>query len=82
MQWNPDELSQIDKFVESADPVAKGGALLGVGLCCAKVRNDMDPAFALLSDYLNESVAQPKVCYAANDDAVVCYSTARLMPAV
>jgi len=60
LQWNSDELSQIDKFLASADPATKGGALLGIGLCCAKVRNEVDAAFAVLSEYLDESVPQPK----------------------
>ena len=61
LQWNSTELSQLDKFLESADPVTKGGGLFGIGLCCAKVRNEVDAAFAVLSEYLDESVAHPKV---------------------
>ena len=63
VQWNVDELSQIDKFLSVSDEFTKGGGLLGVGLCCSKVRNDIDPAFAVLSDYLDETVGHPKVRY-------------------
>ncbi len=60
-----DELSQLDKFLSVTDEFTKGGGLLGIGLCCSKVHNDVDPAFAVLSDYLDESVGHPKVRFHA-----------------
>lgn len=60
LQWNVDALSEVDKFVEEADPFAKGGGLLAVGLVCANIRNEIDPALSLLCDYLDDSESQPK----------------------
>ncbi len=60
-QWNVEELSQLDKFLSVSDEYTKGGGLLGIGLCCSKVRNDIDPAFAVLGEYLDVAVGQPKV---------------------
>jgi 26S proteasome regulatory subunit N1 len=49
--WDVDEgLSQIDKYLYSNQEFVKAGALLAVGIVNSGVRNECDPALALLSD--------------------------------
>lgn len=49
--WDVDEgLSQIDKYLYSTQEYIKAGALLAVGIVNSGVRNECDPALALLSD--------------------------------
>lgn len=51
--WNVDEgLSQIDKFLYSSEDYVKAGAALAVGIVSSGVRNDADPALALLSEHI------------------------------
>jgi 26S proteasome regulatory subunit N1 len=50
--WNVDELTKIDKFLHSREDYIKAGALLGIGLINTSVRNDCDPALALLSEHV------------------------------
>jgi 26S proteasome regulatory subunit N1 len=51
--WDVDGgLTQIDKYLYSPDDHIKAGALLACGIVNAGVRNDCDPALALLSDYI------------------------------
>lgn len=51
--WNVDEgLSQIDKFLYSSEDYVKAGAALAVGIVSSGVRNDADPALALLTDHI------------------------------
>ena len=51
--WNIDQgLNQIDKFFHHEDDFIKSGACLAVGILSSGVRNESDPAFALLSEYL------------------------------
>eukprot|EP01134_Creolimax_fragrantissima_P004949 CFRG4949T1 len=51
--WDVDGgLTQIDKFLYSNDDFIKAGALLACGVVNAGVRNECDPALALLSDYV------------------------------
>jgi 26S proteasome regulatory subunit N1 len=51
--WNVDEgLTQIDKFLYSSEDYVKAGAALAVGILSSGVRNDADPALALLSEHI------------------------------
>lgn len=51
--WNVEEgLTQIDKFLYSSEDYVKAGAALAVGILSSGVRNDADPALALLSEHL------------------------------
>ena len=57
--WDVDSgLSHIDKFLYMSDVNIKSGALLAVGLLNCGVRNECDPALALLAEYL-EPKEQP-----------------------
>jgi 26S proteasome regulatory subunit N1 len=51
--WNVEEgLTQIDKFLYSSEEFVKAGAALAVGILSCGVRNDADPALALLSEHV------------------------------
>ena len=51
--WDVDGgLTQIDKYLYSNEDFIKAGALLACGIVNSGVRNECDPALALLSDYL------------------------------
>jgi len=51
--WDVDGgLTQIDKYLYSPETPIKAGALLACGIVNTGVRNDCDPALALLSDYV------------------------------
>ena len=51
--WNVDEgLTQIDKFLYSSEEYVKAGAALAVGILSSGVRNEADPALALLSEHI------------------------------
>jgi len=51
--WDVDGgLTQIDKYLYSAEDYIKSGALLACGIVNCGVRNECDPALALLSDYV------------------------------
>lgn len=53
--WNDNQLSSLDKLLYAPEDSVKAGALLGIGLCCTGTRNlDADPAFALLSEHLDQ----------------------------
>merc|ERR1719240_100942 len=53
LQWDVDGgLTQIDKFLYSTDNHIKAGALLAVGVLHCGVRNECDPALALLTEYV------------------------------
>ncbi len=43
---------QIDKYLYSPEDPIKSGALLACGIVNCGVRNECDPALALLSDYV------------------------------
>ncbi|RWS15345.1 26S proteasome non-ATPase regulatory subunit 2-like protein, partial [Dinothrombium tinctorium] len=54
--WDVDSgLTQIDKYLYSSEDNIKAGALLACGLVNCGVRNDCDPALALLGDYVNHN---------------------------
>jgi 26S proteasome regulatory subunit N1 len=51
--WDVDGgLTSIDKYLYSAEDHIKSGALLACGIVNCGVRNEVDPALALLSDYV------------------------------
>lgn len=51
--WDVDAgLTQIDKYLYSTEDYIKAGALLACGIVNSGVRNECDPALALLSDYV------------------------------
>lgn len=50
-------LTPIDKYLYTSEEYIKAGALLALGIVNVGVRNECDPAYSLLSDYvLHESV--------------------------
>ncbi|GAB9463320.1 26S proteasome non-atpase regulatory subunit 2 [Globisporangium polare] len=54
MLWNVEEgITQIDKFLYSGDEFVKAGAILGVGIVSAGIRNEVDPPLALLSEHID-----------------------------
>lgn len=57
LMWNVDEgLTQIDKFLYSSEDYVKAGAALAVGILSSGVRNDADPALALLAEHVEGDV--------------------------
>ena len=51
--WNVEEgLTQIDKYLYSSEDYVKAGATLAVGILSCGVRNDADPALALLMEHV------------------------------
>lgn len=55
MLWDVDVgLTTIDKYLYSADDFVKAGGLLACGLVTSSVRNECDPALALLGDYVGD----------------------------
>ncbi|VDN96316.1 unnamed protein product [Rodentolepis nana] len=53
MLWDVDTgLSQIDKYLYAVDDYTQAGALLGCGIVNCGVKNECDPALALLSAYV------------------------------
>ncbi|XP_069134068.1 26S proteasome non-ATPase regulatory subunit 2-like [Argopecten irradians] len=56
--WDVDGgLTQIDKYLYSSEDFIKAGALLACGIVNSGVRNECDPALALLSDYVMHTTA-------------------------
>ncbi|PVD33955.1 hypothetical protein C0Q70_05217 [Pomacea canaliculata] len=54
--WDVDGgLIQIDKFLYSSEDYIKAGALLACGIVNTGVRNECDPALALLTDYVTHN---------------------------
>lgn len=52
--WDVDGgLATIDKYLYSGEDNIKAGALLACGIISCGVRNECDPAFALLHDHIN-----------------------------
>lgn len=51
--WSVEEgLTQIDKYLYSSEEYVKAGAALAVGILSSGVRNDADPALALLAEHI------------------------------
>lgn len=60
MQWDVDGgLDKIDRYQYASEDEVKAGAMLAVGILNSGVRNDADPALALLSD--TSILESPKV---------------------
>lgn len=60
--WDVDGgLTPIDKYLYSAEDHIKSGALLACGIVNCGVRNEVDPALALLSDYVLHSNATMRI---------------------
>jgi len=60
--WNVElGLTEIDKYLYIEDDNIKAGALLGIGLVCSGIRNESDPALALLSEYIESDKAQLRI---------------------
>jgi 26S proteasome regulatory subunit N1 len=58
MLWNVEEgITQIDKYLYSGDEYVKAGAILGVGVVSAGVRNECDPPLALLSEHIDSDIS-------------------------
>jgi len=61
--WDVDGgLTDIDKFTHSNDENIKAGSLLAFGLVTAGVTNEVDPAWALLSEHLESEQSLMKLC--------------------
>lgn len=60
--WDVDGgLAQIDKYLYSGEDYIKAGALLACGIVNCGVRNDCDPALALLVDYVSHNSMQMRI---------------------
>ncbi|CAL1538285.1 unnamed protein product [Lymnaea stagnalis] len=60
--WDVDGgLTQIDKFLYSAEDYIKAGALLACGIVNSGVRNECDPALALLCDHVMHTNASMRI---------------------
>ena len=54
--WNIDEgLTKIDKYQYSKDDNVKAGAMMAFGIVSSGVKNECDPAFAILTDGLDQA---------------------------
>eukprot|EP00903_Cladosiphon_okamuranus_P015551 g14356.t1 len=74
--WDVEEgLTQIDKFLYSSEDYIKAGAVLAVGIVSSGVRNESDPALALLADHV-ESPSHAMRC-GASVGLGVAYAGAR-----
>ncbi|TPX40116.1 hypothetical protein SeMB42_g01547 [Synchytrium endobioticum] len=54
-------LAEIDKYTYAPEDHIKAGALLGIGILTASVRNESDPAIALLSEHIESNVGTMKM---------------------
>jgi 26S proteasome regulatory subunit N1 len=71
--WGVDVgLPVIDKYLYSTEDWVVAGALLAIGLVTCGVRNESEPALALLSDYVESEKVVLKTA------AIVGYATVRL----
>ena len=53
--WDADTgLGKLDRYLYSENPMIKAGAVLGIGLVHAGIKNESDPALALLREYLED----------------------------
>ena len=66
MQWDVDGgLDKIDKYQYASEDEVKAGSMLAVGILNSGVRNDADPALALLSDPSVIESSKPQIRVAA-----------------
>eukprot|EP01006_Ploeotia_vitrea_P006563 TRINITY_DN13838_c0_g1_i1.p1 TRINITY_DN13838_c0_g1~~TRINITY_DN13838_c0_g1_i1.p1 ORF type:complete len:889 (-),score=131.33 TRINITY_DN13838_c0_g1_i1:230-2896(-) len=55
MLWEVEEgIPKVDKFLYSNDDYVKAGALMAIGILHCGVRNEFDPALAMMREYLEE----------------------------
>jgi 26S proteasome regulatory subunit N1 len=61
--WNVDlGLEALDKYLYASDSCVKAGALLGIGIVASGVGDeDVDPAFALLSEHIGTEVLEERL---------------------
>jgi 26S proteasome regulatory subunit N1 len=69
-------LTQIDKFLYSSEEYVKAGAALAVGILSSGVRNDADPALALLTEHV-EGDSHIMKCAACTGLGIAYAGTAR-----
>lgn len=63
LMWNVDGgLGEIDKYLSSNDDSIKAGALLAIGILNNGIRDESDPALALLSEGLSSAKSQQRFC--------------------
>lgn len=75
--WNVEEgLTQIDKYLYSSEDYVKAGATLAVGILSCGVKNDADPALALLTEHV-EGDAHVIKCAAITGLGIAYAGTAR-----
>ena len=75
--WNVEEgLTQVDKFLYSTEDYVKAGAALAVGILSSGVRNDADPALALLMEHV-EGDSHILKCAACTGLGIAYAGTAR-----
>ena len=78
MLWNVDEgINQIDKYFHNSEDFVKAGACLGVGILSSGVRNEAEPALALLSDTLDNPNASTAVKTASICGLGIAYAGSR-----
>ncbi|CAE6171490.1 unnamed protein product [Arabidopsis arenosa] len=54
-------LAQLDKYFHSSDNPVIAGALLGVGIVNCGIKDDCDPAFALLADFIDNEDSSVRI---------------------
>lgn len=60
--WDVDGgLTPIDKYLYTVNENVKAGALLALGLVNCRIRNECDPALALLTEYVTHTSRVLKV---------------------
>lgn len=75
MLWNIDEgLNKIDKYLMHSDENIKAGGVLAVGIISSGVRNESDPALALLSEYVEGDSVPTAVRHAAISGLGIAYA--------
>jgi 26S proteasome regulatory subunit N1 len=76
--WNVEEgLTQIDKFLYSSEDYVKAGAALAIGILSSGVRNEADPALALLAQYFEDDSQHIVKCAAATGLGIAYAGAAR-----
>lgn len=76
--WNCDEaLNRIDPLLHHSDVAVQSGAVLAIGLASAGVRDEVDAAFALLSDYLTTENTPTALRQSALLGLGICYAGQR-----
>lgn len=53
VMWSIDNLTDLDDLLEDKNDDVKAGALLGIGVACAGVRSEVEPALNVIGEYLN-----------------------------